>query len=67
MAYNLKKNDIMKRIFKVAYYNKGNPFMLTKNVEAKSIEEVEKILQDNVDFDRIEYILLTYEKPDNNY
>lgn len=56
----------MKRIFKVAYYNKGNPFMLTKNVEATSIEEVEEILQDNVAFDRIEYILLTYNKP-NNY
>lgn len=56
----------MKRIFKTAYYNKGNPFMQTRNVEAKSIEEVEGILQSNVDFDRIEYILLTYEKP-NNY
>lgn len=57
----------MKRVFKVAYYNKGNPFMQTRNIEAKSIEEVEKILQSNVDFDRIEYILLTYEKPNNNY
>lgn len=56
----------MKRVFKVAYYNKGKPFMLTKNVEATSIEEVERILQSNVDFDRIEYILLTYDKPNNN-
>ena len=57
----------MKRVFKVAYYNKGNPFMQTRNVEATSIEEVEKILQDSVDFDSIEYILLTYNKPNNNY
>lgn len=55
----------MKRIFKVAYYNEGNPFMQTRNVEATSIEEVERILKDNVDFDRIEYILLTYNKPKN--
>lgn len=56
----------MKRVFKAAYYNKGNPFMLTKNVEATSIEEVERILQSNVDFERIEYILLTYDKSNNN-
>lgn len=56
----------MKRVFKAAYYNKGNPFLLTKNVEAKSIEEVEEMLSSSVDFDRIEYILLTYDKPKNN-
>lgn len=56
----------MKKVFKVAYYNKRNPFMQTRNIEAKSIEEVEKMLQDNVAFDRIEYILLTYDKPNNN-
>lgn len=56
----------MKRLFKAAYYNKRNPFMQTRNIEAKSIEEVERVLQDSVDFDRIEYILLTYNKP-NNY
>lgn len=56
----------MKRVFKVAYYNKGKPFMQTRNIEAKSIEEVERILQSNVDFDRIEYILWTYDKSNNN-
>ena len=55
------------RVFEIAYYNKGNPFMQRKNVKAKSLEEAESIIKDSVDFDRIEYILIKYISPDDDF
>lgn len=52
------------RVFEIAYYNKGNPFMQRKNVKANSLEEAESIIKDSVDFDRIEYILIKYISPE---
>lgn len=57
----------MKRVFEVAYYNKGNPFMQRKNVKAKSLEDAEDIVKCNIDFDRIEYILIKYISPEDDF
>lgn len=48
------------RVFEIAYYNKGNPFLQRKKVKAKSLEEAESIVESNIDFERIEYILIKY-------
>lgn len=56
-----------RKVFEIAYYNKGNPFMQRKNVKAKSLEEAESIIKDSVDFDRIEYILIKYISPEDDF
>lgn len=56
-----------RKVFEIAYYNKGNPFMQRKNVKAKSLEEAEDIVKNNIDFDRIEYILIKYISTDDDF